>query len=359
MQAVAQLQGFALRLLEQLIEPALFQIPTALHETAQAAREMLHHRVHLATALQQRAGQPAQEGAFAAIELAGKPTGKQRIQRLVELAALLGVVEQAPERLEGAPGFAVCNHVHAVEQLFEHVAARAFVVDDALAELAVELLEVVAHAMEIFGQLVGEMDQVACTFQRALAVQRRHAAGGHAFDLGIDARTFVAQRGQPELWIGFGLSGQLHQLLDHQRQAAFGGAAAAFAQADDEADGLGRGTREFVFFFGCAFRQAAFQPALCQPMRKIRLCGARQFTRELVGAQGVELALQTRVQHRRRQAAFAIHQHRLQQADQFGCVVGGKQFPYRLLAQLPIAGDTGLVLHGRCRDCLNACRPLR
>ncbi|KAG0924958.1 hypothetical protein G6F32_013723 [Rhizopus arrhizus] len=153
---VAQRQRFGLRLLQQLVEAALFQVATALHETAQAAREVLQHIVHLAAAFQHGAGEATQEVAFVAVQAARKATRQHCFQRGIELGALFGVVEQAPEGLETAPGIALADHVHAFEQLRQDVTALAFIVDDAFAEITVELLEIVAHAAEVFARSRGQ-----------------------------------------------------------------------------------------------------------------------------------------------------------------------------------------------------------
>ncbi len=188
---------------------------------------MLQHVVHLATALEHGAGEAAQEVALVAVQAPGKATRQHRFQRGIELGALLGVIEQTPEGLEAAPCITLADHVHAFEQLRQHVAALAFIVDDAFAELAVELLEVIAHAPEILGQLVGQADDLARTFQGALAIQRGDAAGADAGDLGVDAVALVAQRREAGIGVGLGLRGQLRELFDDQCQAALGGATRA------------------------------------------------------------------------------------------------------------------------------------
>lgn len=94
-------------------------------------------------------------------------------------------------------------------------------------------------------------------------------------------------------------------------------------QAIDKADRL-RGLRgQLVLFLLRALGQATLQPALRQPVGDIRLRGARQIARQLLGVDVVEQALQALVQHRCRQQTLSIQQQGLQQTDDFRCMVGG------------------------------------
>ncbi|MNK68996.1 hypothetical protein D3C87_883760 [compost metagenome] len=301
----------------------------------------------LAAAVEHGGGEAAQEGALVAVQLAREAACQHRFQRGIELGALLGIVEQPPERLEAAPGVAVADHVHAFEQLGEHVAALAFIVDDALAELAVEALEVVAHAAEVFGEVVGQADDLARAFQRALAIERHHAALADPRDLRIDAVAFVAQRRQARIGVGFGLRGQLRELLDHQRQPAFGGGHAALLEAVGKADRLQRLGGQLVLLLVGAFGQAPLQPALGQPMGDVGLGGPRQFARQLFAVELIQRALQPLMQGRGRQGALAIHQQALQQADDLRGIGGGQQLPLGLFAQGAITGDALAMLHCR------------
>ncbi|MNV15987.1 hypothetical protein D3C71_1067370 [compost metagenome] len=306
---------------------------------------MLHHLMHLTAAFQQRAGEVAQEVALVAVQLAGEATVEHGVQRGIEFGAALQIVEQVPERLEAAPGIGFANHIDAVEQTVEHVAARAFVVDDALAEAAVELLEVVAHAAEVFGQIIGQADHVAGAFQRALAVERGHLAAGGLGDLGVDAIALGAQCHQTRFGIGLGLLRQLRDLLHDHGQAAFRGQAGVVFNAGNEADGLHGLAREFVFLFAGAFRQPPLQPALGQPVGDVGLRGARQLHFQLFGVERVQLLLQALGQDRTRHTPVRFQQQALQQADKDGRAIGGQQLPQRLLAQALIAGNALGVLH--------------
>ncbi len=79
-------------------------------------------------------------------------------------------------------------------------------------------------------------------------------------------------------------------------------------------------------------------------MRDVGLRGPRQLAREFIAGQLVQRALAL-VEHRRRQRALAVHQQALQQADDFRGMVGGKQLPLGLFAQVTVTGNAFAMLH--------------
>ncbi|KAG1386068.1 hypothetical protein G6F59_017043 [Rhizopus arrhizus] len=114
---------------------------------------------------------------------------------------------------------------------------------------------------------------------------------------------------------------------------------------------LSRRGRQFVLFLVGTLGQAAFQPALGQPVRDVGLRGTRQVARQFVAVELGQRALQALVEHRRRQRTLAVHQQPLQQADDFRGVVGSEQLPLGLFAQMTVTGDAFAMLHAAKEVC--------
>ena len=169
-----------------LVDAPLLQIFPALHEIPEAARQVLQNFVDHASLVEQRAGQLQQEAAFAQFQTPGKFASEDALDCLIQGGALYGIGEQPPKRGKRAAGFAFGDEVGAGEERFQDFAAAGIVVHDALAKVAIEGLELVAHAAEIAGQPVGQRDDLARSLQGARIGQRGQAALADGVDLLVD-----------------------------------------------------------------------------------------------------------------------------------------------------------------------------
>ena len=116
-----------------LVQTPLFAELAALHEGLQAACEVLQHVVHGAAFVHQGGGQPQQEAAFARRELPREGAADHGLPRVKQSRRLNGVGQQPPEGGEGPAGVALSDNVDAGEELLQHLAATAVVLDQALA----------------------------------------------------------------------------------------------------------------------------------------------------------------------------------------------------------------------------------
>ena len=217
--AALQRQRAALGGLDQRAHAPLLAKLAALHELLQAAGELIQHVVYLAAALQQGAGQAGQIAPLASFQAGRKAALQHLLQRRLQLRALLRVGEQAPEGAEGLAGVAVGDQIDIGEHRVEHVAAVAVAVDDALAQIAVQAAEVVAHAPKVAGQFIAQRDDLAHALQRPVVRQRLQQTALRRLDASVDALALPQQPLHADVRIGLGLVRKLDQLRDHQSRA--------------------------------------------------------------------------------------------------------------------------------------------
>ena len=338
-------QRAALRLFQQLIKAALFEIFTTLHEVFETAGKGLQNLVHRAALLQQVAGQTQQKAPLAQVQLADKLARHHAVEGFLQQRRLLGIGQQAPESGEGPPGLALGDQIDAGKQRVEHFAPIALAVHDALAQIPIELLELIAHAAKIAGQIVGQRDDLAGPLQRGGARQHAHPALLNPLNIPVDAGLLRAQALDPARLVGVGILGQPGQRLNHQRQAALGSRRVGLGEGGQKTNRLHRSAGEFVFFLAGTRRKAPFEVAVTEPVGHVGLRGLGEIV--ALGAQHFQIPGQPLEQNRGRQAALLVVELRLKQRNHRRPIGRGEQAPQRLTAHTAVGGDVFMGFHSK------------
>jgi hypothetical protein len=155
-------------------------------------------------------------------------------EAFLERGALLGIRQQSPKCCECAPGIAVADDIYAFEQGMQDLAAiPTLLVNEPFPQIAVQILEPLAHATEIASEFIGELDDIpGCR------------------DLSIQPIALNHQLGNATLRVNVRSLGEPDQLIDDDREPAFSGGRARLQQRRHVAYRIGRCGGQFVFFLG-------------------------------------------------------------------------------------------------------------
>lgn len=164
-----------------------------LYEFVQIVCEMLQYIVDLVVVVEYGVGEVVQEGVFVVVQFVGKVVCQYCFQCGIELGVLFGVVEQLLEGLEIVFGIIVVDYIYVFEQFGEYVVMFVFIVDDVFVEFVVEVFEIIVDVVEVFGEIVGQVDDLVCMFQCVFVVQGYYLVFIYLCDFCIDVVVFVVQ----------------------------------------------------------------------------------------------------------------------------------------------------------------------
>lgn len=323
-------QGRPLGALDDLLQASLLQVFAACHEMLQALRERLEYLMDGAALSEEGAGEPDQEAPVLRLELACELTREEVVQGLVHGRALAGVGEEPPEGAEGAAGRAVADYIHAEEKLLEDGSPRGAILEDSLAQVAVQLVELVAHPAKVADQGIGEGDN----FARLLVclVRRQHAdlAALDGLYLLVDTIALFQKPRDAPVRIRIGRLRKVDERIDHQGQAALRGGGIWRIEALDKADGARRSRRELVLLLGLAGQEPALEKAAREPLGDVVLSALREI--RTCASKRLKVIRDPFVQDGCSEALVGVLKIRLQDRKRVRRVGGGKKPPQRLIS---------------------------
>ena len=176
------------------------------------------------------------------------------------LLARLGQ-QEAVERLEGLALVRAGDRLPAAEHVVQQFALAAVPAGDLLAELAVQLAEVLLHLAEVSQQLPrGRGELLVAVAHRAL-VEQVELARPDPGDLVVDFLALPPQLGDPLLRVGLGAEDDLPQQFDDRVEPRLGADELALAQAAHPLQRLLDGGSDVDVGFVGAFWVILAQPA--------------------------------------------------------------------------------------------------
>ena len=265
--------------------------------------------------------------------------------------------EKPIEALEGSTRVGIANGVVPFEEMFEHVAARGVASKNRRAEVAVQPLELFAHATEVRLQFVEEVENVVRAGERR--IRRKHFRTPLAYgrDLGVDAGLFGFQSRNAGLGIGIRIVRQLDEGVGHHVEARFRGTRATHAIARQKSNDVKARRCELVHLFVRPRREttddvAVFHPTCGVEFRQFPGAFAALPTAFPVGCAvgGFEFAEFRRKavdEDGRRELPLALVEEVLKEPDRDGRVLARQELPDRRFLQRPVGVDESTGWHER------------
>ena len=155
---------------------------------------------------------------------------------------------------------------HAFEQRMQDLAAiPTLLVNEPFPQIAIQILEPLAHATEIASEFIGELDDIPGSLQRLTLGERIQPPVPGSRDLSVQPISLNHQLGNATLRANVGSLDEPNQPIDDDREPAFSGGRARLQQRRYVADRIGRCSGQFAFLLGRARGKSALEKTVTQP----------------------------------------------------------------------------------------------